>query len=364
MAVFDIINECNFKCIYCNRRTKNTDLLYSTPAKPTVSDILYVYNQICSMGIKHLALQGGEPFLRKDLCDIIREIGKQKAASNLELKKEWKAVIDANLSFSRLAVHSCLVLKKISFPILSITTNGSIYSDEIKSAMLNNNFHLEVSLDSHDPIINGGLRVSDSVTYLNIIENIKNFSKELPVIINCTVSSRNVDYMMDMINFAGKLDCIHIVFNPMMTTGLARADEAEWVKSYVRQVKKIIEFSKKNIIPVIVEIVLPIWFLESDELYNQLKKELVYTNNIILHFYECTANVKPDDICITSALDVFGCPNLIHFPSCSLGNLRINNLADIWNSKENIMCSSDFSKENKLRCPAELLTAREFSTVD
>ena len=355
MAVFDITNECNFNCVYCNRKSGSMVASNSNHGTLSISDILHVYNQVCNAGIKHLALQGGEPLVRKDICDIIEKIGNQKGTEHFNIKKKWKDIIDSHFKFSRLAVHSCFVLKKIGFPILSVTTNGSIYDKAIEQILFMRNFHLEVSLDSHDPIINDGLRISNEVKFPQIVENIKKYASVLPVIINTTVSSKNVDYLMDMIHFADQLGCIHIVFNPLLATGLAKREKSKWFDNYIAQIKNIIDYANKYPLPVLVEVILPVWFIKSEHEYIELKAFLVNTNNIMLRFYSCNANIKPDDICITSNLEVFGCPNLIHFPFCSLGNLRSNNLVDIWSNRNNIIQITD---EDKNSCPAELLTAR------
>lgn len=61
-----ITNRCNYTCAYCNRwRKKGTEL--------TTAQIVDMFRQLKQLGTRFMQITGGEPFLRPDLLDVVRE---------------------------------------------------------------------------------------------------------------------------------------------------------------------------------------------------------------------------------------------------------------------------------------------------
>lgn len=64
-----LTEKCNFKCSYC---LPNGSECHSMEADLTLSEIERLMKAFASLGTKKIRLTGGEPTLRRDLCDIIR----------------------------------------------------------------------------------------------------------------------------------------------------------------------------------------------------------------------------------------------------------------------------------------------------
>jgi cyclic pyranopterin phosphate synthase len=77
-----ITDRCNYKCVYC--RTGETGAQY---AELTAGDYLRLIRIFVSLGIEKVRLTGGEPLLRRDLIEIIRELAtwRTHAGSPLDL---------------------------------------------------------------------------------------------------------------------------------------------------------------------------------------------------------------------------------------------------------------------------------------
>jgi cyclic pyranopterin phosphate synthase len=64
-----ITDRCNYRCVYC--RSGNNGPQF---AELTLSDYLRIARVFVSLGITKVRLTGGEPLLRRDLLDLIREL--------------------------------------------------------------------------------------------------------------------------------------------------------------------------------------------------------------------------------------------------------------------------------------------------
>lgn len=332
MAIIDITNRCNMKCVYCNRaQQKKHSKEY---IEPSLIEIINIFNDIKKNEILHVALQGGEPFLRSDLKEIIEAVGKPKLYKKIELKNEWKSLIRNQYSFNRFKISSYLLLKKLGFPIVSITTNGTIYSNELSKSMERNLIHLEVSIDSMKKTNYEKYRVGERKNYDQIIHNIRKYSRKLPVIIKTTVYEDNVNNMEEMIDFAYDLGCIQIIFTPLIATGRAKGASSEWISDYVKQVKKIVERGCEKKYPIIVEIMFFAMYLKSIEEYYNLKERARQASNVILSFHICKAYQDKNEIYINSNLDVYGCPQLLYMKGGAIGNLHKEEINILWKKIE------------------------------
>jgi cyclic pyranopterin phosphate synthase len=64
-----ITDRCNYKCVYC--RTGNVGAQY---AELSTADYLRLIRAFVSLGIEKVRLTGGEPLLRRDLPEIVRNL--------------------------------------------------------------------------------------------------------------------------------------------------------------------------------------------------------------------------------------------------------------------------------------------------
>jgi cyclic pyranopterin phosphate synthase len=71
-----VTDRCNYKCVYC--RTGNDGEQY---AELATEEYLRLARVFVSLGIAKLRLTGGEPLLRKDLVEMVRELAKLRTPS-------------------------------------------------------------------------------------------------------------------------------------------------------------------------------------------------------------------------------------------------------------------------------------------
>src|SRR5689334_18337802 len=76
-----LTDRCNFRCVYCMPEQ-------GFPATPkeehlTPEEFVRLVRVLVSLGIAKVRLTGGEPLLRNDLCDIVREIAALSAVEDL-----------------------------------------------------------------------------------------------------------------------------------------------------------------------------------------------------------------------------------------------------------------------------------------
>lgn len=64
---FDVTNGCNSQCIHCYNNSKE-----ALPDELSKDEIAQLANQLHSCGIHQVSIAGGEPFLRKDIFDVLR----------------------------------------------------------------------------------------------------------------------------------------------------------------------------------------------------------------------------------------------------------------------------------------------------
>ena len=75
-----ITDRCNYKCVYC--RTGNDGAQYKELA---TEEYLRLVRIFVSLGIEKLRLTGGEPLLRKDLVEMVKELAKLRTPSGEQL---------------------------------------------------------------------------------------------------------------------------------------------------------------------------------------------------------------------------------------------------------------------------------------
>jgi cyclic pyranopterin phosphate synthase len=112
-----VTDRCNYKCVYC--RTGNEGAQY--PELP-LGDYLRIVRIFISLGIEKVRITGGEPLLRRDVVEFVRELSAMRTLNGHRLD-------------------------------LAITTNGHLLesmAEDLKSAGLS---RVTVSMDAVDPAI-------------------------------------------------------------------------------------------------------------------------------------------------------------------------------------------------------------------
>src|SRR5512136_2295485 len=67
-----ITQRCNFRCDYCHKEGEGCSR--GECEEMTVDEIVRIARIAVSLGISRIKLTGGEPLMRKDLCEIISGI--------------------------------------------------------------------------------------------------------------------------------------------------------------------------------------------------------------------------------------------------------------------------------------------------
>lgn len=111
-----ITDRCNYKCVYC--RTGNEGALY---ADLPLADYLHMARLMVALGIEKVRITGGEPLLRHDVVEFVRELSALRTLSGRPLD-------------------------------IALTTNGHLLSglaQPLKDAGLS---RVTVSMDAVDPV--------------------------------------------------------------------------------------------------------------------------------------------------------------------------------------------------------------------
>ncbi|MEM5806749.1 MAG: radical SAM protein [Candidatus Aenigmatarchaeota archaeon] len=72
--LLDITNRCIFNCIYCYKKSRNSDILENNTAYLKTEEVIYVARELSKIGFKIVTISGGEPGLHPNLCKIVKEI--------------------------------------------------------------------------------------------------------------------------------------------------------------------------------------------------------------------------------------------------------------------------------------------------
>ncbi|MEI7494279.1 MAG: GTP 3',8-cyclase MoaA [Alphaproteobacteria bacterium] len=110
-----ITDVCNFRCLYClpngYKKTGNLEFL-------CIEEVIRLVRAFASLGVVKVRLTGGEPTIRKDLIDIVREIRKnttiQKVAittNGYRLKTDVEEFYNAGVTSLNVSIDSLNPIK-------------------------------------------------------------------------------------------------------------------------------------------------------------------------------------------------------------------------------------------------------------
>ena len=113
-----ITQRCNFRCDYCHKEGEGCSR--GECEEMTVDEIVRIARIAVGLGISRIKLTGGEPLMRKDLCEIVRGI-----AGIRDLKDLSMTTNGSLLSFEAEKLKTCGLRRlNISLP----TLNADIYN--------------------------------------------------------------------------------------------------------------------------------------------------------------------------------------------------------------------------------------------
>ena len=114
-----ITQRCNLHCDYCHREGEGYSV-NDAAEEMTVDEIVRMARIAIDLGISRIKLTGGEPLMRKDLCEIIRGIAETSGLKDLSLTTNG-----ALLGFQAVELRACGLRRvNISLP----TLNSDVYN--------------------------------------------------------------------------------------------------------------------------------------------------------------------------------------------------------------------------------------------
>jgi len=281
----DITNRCNLRCKHCYANSG----IDSRIPDITFEKFLDVLEELNELGTSVIALAGGEPLLRVDLCEIV------------------KAITEKNI-------------------LLFLNSNGQLltldYAKKLKKSGLN---HIEISIDglekNHDIVRGKG-------TFKKAMEGFKNAQKAgLGVGIMTVVCRQNVEDAEKLIDFFYKKKAIGIGFIRFKPVGRGELVK-DWELSPLER-KKFVEtiYEKKvfyNQKGFNVKVETPISILAAQHYPDFLKKNL-YLNGAIRG---CPGGI------ISMHINADGTVTSCSQMPLTVGSIYMSSIKDLWNNSE------------------------------
>jgi radical SAM protein with 4Fe4S-binding SPASM domain len=175
----EVVGACNLTCIHCfaGQLPRNHSPL-------TVAEMDSLFGELARLGSFRLGLTGGEPLLRRDLCDIL------DAATGHGL-------------------HPCL------------TTNGLLLTEQIAREIGRRTLvWLNISLDGPDAATNDAVRGPG--TFDAVLRNLSILRKHAPFTLAFTILSTNAHLVTQCAELAYRVGAQTAVFRPLYPVGVAR----------------------------------------------------------------------------------------------------------------------------------------------
>lgn len=182
--------KCNLRCTMCSMFERMQSFkLQNRPYQVEIPVIKKLIKEAYRMGVRHLILIGGEPFLEPRLFELI------------------------------------LLADQCGFKGITVVTNGTLINEEIIKNIVENNLHtffLSISIDaaSEDTFakIRGERVLGKIIANVNLINRIKNKQgKNYPKIVCVTtIMDQNLEELQSVVSLCQKLSIPRIIFQPVV----------------------------------------------------------------------------------------------------------------------------------------------------
>lgn len=209
-----ITQRCNLACDYCYIQKRNYVMQLSTARK--IIDFIFENAKVSEK--VDIGFFGGEAFLE---FDILKEI------TNL---------IRSHKSFDPDKV------------ILSVTSNGTIFSEEILNFLVEKNIILCVSCDGPSIVHDATRHFPDGRGSSAIVEkNIKQALKSFPFLpINAVYSSENIHLLPEVVDYLSSLGVRNIYLSPDISSRWTKKEADMFPQIYDTIGKKYVDFYRKG----------------------------------------------------------------------------------------------------------------------
>jgi len=127
-----ITQRCNLRCDYCHKEGEEVaSCSRGTAEEMTVDEIVRLSRIAVGLGIARIKLTGGEPLMRKDLCEIVRGIAAIPGLKDLSITTNGTM-----LGYRAQELHACgLKRVNISLPTLNPDVYHKLTSGRIEDAL-------------------------------------------------------------------------------------------------------------------------------------------------------------------------------------------------------------------------------------
>src|SRR3972149_7041148 len=124
--------RCNLRCDYCHKEGEEIGACSrGTAEEMAVDEIVRITRVAVSLGISRIKLTGGEPLMRKDLCEIVKGI-----AAIPDLKDLSMTTNGTMLGFQAQELRACGLRRvNISLPTLNGETYGKLTEGRVENAL-------------------------------------------------------------------------------------------------------------------------------------------------------------------------------------------------------------------------------------
>ena len=296
LLILDVTHRCNLACRMCDIwKTKEPDIDSSYIKKVLVS--------AKRLGIKEIALSGGEALLRSDIFDIL------EYASKLKINN------------------------------LGILTNGILvkeYFDKLVPYLVNNTVSLVISFDSlkasvHNYIRNSPYAWQDTEFVLRKLSHLKSSSPNVNFNVITIILNQNLEELVDLAGFVKSLSANSLQFQPLLSNNLRMAERKKspfWITPerlpvLDRMIDELVSFKREN----------PEFVKNSENNLSLVKK-----------YYRGSISYK--DVKCNSAGKTILMSNEGKFTTCfsAYGDIKKQSLMDVLCSKERQAASEEVKK--------------------
>jgi cyclic pyranopterin phosphate synthase len=136
-----VTEKCNLKCIYCDPDGENCT--QEAEAKLSADHIEAIVRSMAKIGVRKVRITGGEPLVRKDICDIVRRVA------------GVEGIEDVSMTTNGINLHRyARSLKEAGLNRLNISLD-SLHEDRF--AKITGGGHLNKVLEGIDAALDAGL---------------------------------------------------------------------------------------------------------------------------------------------------------------------------------------------------------------
>ena len=312
-AVWELTSACNLRCKHCYIQSR--DNAYCSENDLSDEDMLEVAKILTDyFQINHVTLTGGEPFLRKNILDIIK------------------------------------ILKEVNTSIY-IQTNGTLLDDKIiktLSELLNPNMDIvQVSLDG---LLSGSHNfIRGKNIYSKVIESItKMVEAGIFVSVNCTMTKFNYYEIENLLLMCNEIGVKRFTVTKLKVTTDKQKDFELTNEEVFATLAKLIDLKQNKKLQIYTNLLCFSFIkLVNDTTVRKILSEYIdeIKPKTPPKYLNChrgdTVSIKPDG-------KIYLCPDVVS-DKALLGDLKTQNIADIWDNVENHPLF-EFRKFDKMEC--------------